>query len=48
MKIHIKNGRLIDPKQGVDTVQDIFISKGKIIAICTAPNEFQPSLVIDA
>jgi len=48
MKIHIKNGRLIDPKQGVDTVQDIFISKGKIIAIGTAPNEFQPSRVIDA
>ncbi|AEJ00451.1 dihydroorotase, multifunctional complex type [Nitrosomonas sp. Is79A3] len=48
MKIHIKNGRLIDPKQGADTVQDIFISKGKIIAIGTAPNEFQPSRVIDA
>lgn len=48
MKIHIKNGRLIDPKQGVDTVQDIFIAKGKIIAIGKAPNEFQPSRVIDA
>ena len=48
MKIHIKNGRLIDPKQGVDAVQDIFIAKGKIIAIGVAPNEFQPSRVIDA
>ena len=48
MKIHIKNGRLIDPKQGVDTIQDIFIAKGKIIAIGTAPNEFQPRRVIDA
>ncbi len=48
MKIHIKNGRLIDPKQGVDTIQDIFIAKGKIIATGTAPNEFQPSRVIDA
>ncbi|MDO8895495.1 MAG: dihydroorotase [Nitrosomonas sp.] len=48
MKIHIKNGRLIDPKQGVDAVQDIFIAKGKIIAIGAAPNEFQPSRVIDA
>jgi dihydroorotase len=48
MKIHIKNGRLIDPKQGIDAVQDIFIAKGKIIAIGTAPNEFQPSRVIDA
>ena len=48
MKIHIKNGRLIDPKQGIDAVQDIFIAKGKIIAIGTAPNEFQPRRVIDA
>lgn len=48
MKIHIKNGRLIDPKQGIDAVQDIFIAKGKIIAIGTAPSEFQPSRVIDA
>lgn len=48
MKIHIKNGRLIDPKQGVDSVQDIFIAKGKIIAIGAAPSEFQPSRVIDA
>lgn len=48
MKIHIKNGRLIDPKQGIDAVQDIFIAKGRIIAIDAAPNEFQPSRVIDA
>ncbi len=48
MKIHIKNGRLIDPKQGIDSVQDIFIAKGKIIAIGVAPDEFQPSCVIDA
>lgn len=48
MKIHIKNGRLIDPRQGIDAVQDIFIAKGKIIAIGAAPNEFQPSRVIDA
>lgn len=48
MKIHIKNGRLIDPKQGIDSVQDVFIAKGKIIATGTAPSEFQPSRVIDA
>ncbi len=48
MKIHIKNGRLIDPKHGVDAVQDIFIAKGKVVAIGAAPNEFQASRVIDA
>lgn len=48
MKIYIKNGRLIDPKNGIDAVQDIFIAKGKIVAIGTAPDEFQASRVIDA
>ena len=48
MKIHIKNGRLIDPKNGIDAVQDIFIAKGKIVAIGAAPSEFQASRVIDA
>ncbi|MDV6346333.1 dihydroorotase [Nitrosomonas sp. Is35] len=48
MKIHIKNGRLIDPKNGIDAVQDIFIAKGKIVAIGAAPDEFQASRAIDA
>ncbi|WP_374566795.1 dihydroorotase [Nitrosomonas sp.] len=48
MKIHIKNGRLIDPKNGVDDIQDLFISKGKILAIGSAPDEFQANRVIDA
>ena len=48
MKIHIKNGRLIDPKNGLDTIQDVFIAKGKIVAIGYPPNEFQASRVIDA
>lgn len=48
MKIHIKNGRLIDPKHGVDAIQDIFIAKGKIVAIGAAPDAFQASRVIDA
>ncbi|GKS68409.1 dihydroorotase [Nitrosomonas sp. PY1] len=48
MRIHIKNGRMIDPKQGIDTIQDIFIAKGKIIATGTAPSEFQANRIIDA
>lgn len=48
MRIHIKNGRLIDPKNGIDAVQDIFVAKGKIVAIGSAPSEFQASRVIDA
>lgn len=48
MKIHIKNGRLVDPKNGIDAVQDIFITGGRIRAIGKAPTNFQASRVIDA
>ncbi len=48
MKIHIKNGRLIDPKNGVDAVQDIFIVAGRIHVIGKAPANFQANRVIDA
>jgi len=48
MRIHVKNGRVIDPKQGTDTIQDVFIAKGKIVAIGAMPDEFQANRVIDA
>ena len=28
MNIHIKSGRLVDPKNGVDEVRDLFIAEG--------------------
>ena len=48
MKIHIKSGRLIDPKNGTDAVRDVFIAAGKIIAIGAAPDGFQSNRIIDA
>lgn len=48
MKIHIKNGRLIDPKNGVDAVQDIFIAAGRIHMIGKTPTNFKANRVIDA
>ena len=48
MNLHIKNGRVIDPKNGVDAVQDVFISEGKIAALGTAPAGFQAEQTIDA
>ena len=33
MKIYIRNGRIIDPSQGLDTVGDIVIDEGKIAEI---------------
>ena len=48
MKIQIKNGRLIDPKNGIDAVMDVFIAAGKVVAIGSAPNNFQANRMIDA
>lgn len=48
MKIHIKNGRLIDPKNGIDAVRDVFVAAGKIVATGSAPANFGANRVIDA
>ena len=48
MKIHIKNGRLIDPKNKVDAKRDVFIAAGKIIAIGAMPADFHANRTIDA
>ncbi|MFM1911494.1 MAG: Dihydroorotase-like protein [Pseudomonadota bacterium] len=48
MKIHIKNGHLIDPKNGIDAKQDIYIAAGKIAGIGKAPEGFNANQTIDA
>lgn len=48
MNIHIKNGRLIDPKNNLDAQQDIYIAVGKVAAIGQAPAGFVVDKVIDA
>ena len=48
MKIHIKNGRLIDPANKIDTQAEVFVSAGKIAALGMAPAGFTPNRVIDA
>lgn len=48
MKIHIKNGHLIDPANGIDAKQDVYIAAGKIAGIGQAPEGFVASKVIDA
>ncbi len=48
MKIHIKNGRLIDPANNVDSKADLFIAAGKIAAIGKMPAGFSANRVIDA
>ena len=48
MKIHIKNGRLIDPKNGIDAKKDLFIAAGRVVGLGRAPVDFQANQTIDA
>ena len=41
MNIHIKGGRLVDPKNGVDEVRDLFIAEGKVLAVGREPAGFR-------
>ncbi|SDX50920.1 dihydroorotase [Collimonas sp. OK242] len=48
MKLHIKNGRLIDPANNIDAQQDLFIAAGKIVGVGAAPADFSANKTIDA
>src|SRR5467141_2650948 len=48
MKIHIKNGRVVDPQSGTEKVQDLYLAAGKIAAIGRAPDGFHANRVIEA
>ncbi|HUW50761.1 MAG TPA: dihydroorotase [Sulfuricella sp.] len=48
MKIHIRNGRLVDPKNHIDAQRDVFIAAGKVVAVGAMPEGFHANRVIDA
>lgn len=48
MKIHIKNGHVIDPKNNINGKHDVFIAAGKILSIGQLPNSFIANHTIDA
>jgi dihydroorotase len=48
MKLHIANGRLIDPANGIDANKDIYVAAGKIVGVGQAPAGFSASKLIDA
>ncbi|MBJ7310546.1 dihydroorotase [Rugamonas sp. CCM 8940] len=48
MKLHIKNGQLIDPANGIDAPHDLFIADGRIVAVGAAPAGFVAERSIDA
>jgi dihydroorotase len=48
VKIHIKGGRLVDPKNGVDAKKDVYIAAGRIVAIGESPSGWSANRVIEA
>ena len=46
--LHIKNGHLIDPANGIDGLQDLFIVDGKVAAVGSAPAGFKADTTFDA
>lgn len=48
MKLHIKNGRLIDPASNIDAQRDVYIAAGKIVGVGQAPADFTANKTIDA
>jgi dihydroorotase len=46
--LHIKNGHLVDPANGIDAKHDLYIADGKVLAIGTAPAGFTADQTIDA
>jgi dihydroorotase len=48
MKIHIKNGRVVDPMNARDDVADVYVAAGRIVGIGAAPADFHANRTLDA
>ncbi len=48
MNIHIKNGRLVDPRNGIDAKNDLYLAEGKVAGVGRAPSGFKAERSIDA
>lgn len=48
MKLEITNGRIVDPANGVDRVDTLFVADGKVAAVGAAPAGWQADSRIDA
>ncbi|HNH35134.1 MAG TPA: dihydroorotase [Rhodocyclaceae bacterium] len=48
MNIRIKNGRLIDPANGIDRKADVFVAQGRIAGVGESPAGFTATRTLDA
>jgi len=46
--LHIKNGHVVDPANGIDAKHDLYIAGGKVLAVGAAPAGFTADQTIDA
>lgn len=47
LRLSLRNGRLIDPANGIDAVTDLHLADGRVLAIGAAPADFQPERQLD-
>lgn len=48
MRIHIRQGRLIDPANDIDKITDIYLADGKVASVGDAPDNFVAEKIIEA
>ncbi len=48
MKIEIRNGRVVDPRHGIDRVTTLYLAAGKVAAVGAAPAGWSANRTIDA
>jgi len=48
VRIHIKGGRLVDPKHGIDAQRDLYVGDGRVAGVGSSPGGFRAERVIDA
>jgi dihydroorotase len=48
VKIEIRNGRVVDPKHGIDKIASLFVAAGKVAAIGAPPAGWSANRVLDA
>jgi dihydroorotase len=48
MKIEIRNGRVIDPKHGIDRAQSLYMAAGRIVGVGRPPSAWTANRTVDA
>lgn len=48
MRIHIRQGRLVDPGNEIDGIHDVYIADGNVAGVGATPDGFRADRVIDA